>query len=131
METVRGNTNEEKRAKRTRAEWAAEVNRWRESGQGCGQYARAHDLHPGTLSYWASRLKKGSTPKAPKPTKRSKRFVPVRLVDGADIESRKTPDAVGEFEVVLSNGRTVRVTGAYQPEALSRLLLVVEGMKSC
>ena len=131
MESAKGSTNGEKRAKRTRAEWAAEVSRWRESGQGCGQYAQAHDLHPGTLSYWASRLKKGSTLKAPKPTKRNKRFVPVRLVDGADIESKKAADALGEFEVVLSNGRTVRVTGAYQPESLSRLLLVVEGIKSC
>ena len=52
---------------------------------------------------------------------------------GGAIEETKTnlPTTGGQFEVVLTNGRAVRVTGSFQPEALSNLLAVVEGMKSC
>lgn len=132
MQTATGNTRREKRASRTRADWVTEVKRWRDSGQKCGQYARAHDLHPGTLSYWASRLRHEAGAKSPA-SKRAKRFVPLRVTRGGAIEETKTnlPTTGGEFEVMLTNGRAVRVTGSFQPETLSHLLAVVEGMKSC
>jgi hypothetical protein len=132
MQTATDSARREKRASRTRADWITEVKRWRDSGQKCGQYARAHDLHPGTLSYWASRLRHEAGPKSPA-TKRTKRFAPLRVIKGGAVEEPKTklPTTSGEFEVVLSIGRAVRVTGSFQPDTLSRLLAIVEGMKSC
>jgi hypothetical protein len=124
-------TNQGKRPARSRAEWIEEVKRWRESGQKGEEYCRAHDLHAGTLSYWASRLK-ADLAKASKSPKQARRFVPVRVSAARRPVARSNPQtAVGEFEVVLANGRQIRVAGAFVPETLARLIAVVEGAASC
>jgi hypothetical protein len=38
---------------------------------------------------------------------------------------------VGGFEVVLTNGRRVRVAGHFRPDSLAQLLAVVEGGAAC
>ena len=131
MQTAKGTTRHEKRASRTRAQWEAEVKRWRASGQRREQYAQAHDLHPGTLSCWASRLRLESG--GPKAGERSRvsRFAPVRVVDGTESKQTTAPKHGGKFEVVLNNGRAVRVMGPFQPDALLELLAIVEGHGSC
>jgi len=110
---------------------------WRESGQALKDYAEAHDLHPRTLAWWATFLKKGVSSRSATPSRsKEKRFVPVRVVDDSGlVEKPFSSDAPMNtfevFEVVLANGRRVRVTDTYQPEALIRLLNVVEGRASC
>lgn len=131
MQTATGTTRHEKRASRTRADWVAEVKRWRASGQRREHYAQAHDLHPGTLSYWASRLRHESGGAKAGERKRVSRFVPVRVVDGAEPERVTAPKHDGKFEIVLNNGRAVRVMGPFQPDALLQLLAIVEGHGSC
>ena len=121
---------------RKREEWEAEVSRWRDSGQALKEYAKAHELHPRTLAWWVTFLKKGVSRRGATPSKsKERRFVPVRVVGenlaGESILNGPTKTAFVAFEVVLVNGRRVRVTGAYQPEALIRLLNTVEGNTSC
>ena len=116
--------------------WETEVSKWHESGQALKEYAKAHDLHPRTLAWWATFLKKGVSSRSAIPSKsKEKRFVPVRVVDESlterPISTGTTKTTIEAFEVVLANGRRVRVTGAYQPEALIRLLNVAEGHASC
>lgn len=121
---------------RKRREWETEVSQWRTSGQALKDYAKAHDLHPRTLAWWVTFLKKGVSSRSAIPSRsKEKRFVPVRVVDEGLAER---PISIGTtkanfeaFEVVLVNGRRIRVTGAYQPEALIRLLNVAEGHASC
>jgi hypothetical protein len=137
MQKTTGVSRRKPRPFRKRSEWEAEVMMWRESGQGLKDYVKAHDLHPRTLAWWVTFLKKGVSSRSATPTNsKEKRFVPVRVVDGRSLigkpSSTSTTKAAFEaFEVVLANGRRVRVTETYQPEALIRLLNVVEGCASC
>ena len=98
-----------------------------------GTYARARRLHPGTLAFWASRLRHEVGSKtAPKLLGASPTFVPVRVATRA--KQRKLtdqPPIEGEFEVALTNGRRVRLAGAFAVESLVRLLAVVEGGATC
>jgi hypothetical protein len=113
-----------RRPKRTPEEWLTVVTRWRSSGQRAEVYARAHDLHPGTLAVWASRLKSGVDCK---PSRKlsvgasASAFVPVRVSSKTMAHEVSTEMSVaGGFEVVLTNGRRVRVAGQCRPEALER-----------
>jgi len=122
-----------KRPARSRTTWLEEVKKWRSSGQRAEAYARAHGLHPGTLAFWASRLKheldvkSGTTAGRVRPA-----FLPVRVTGRSRKTKVDSAQAIdGEFEVVLTNGRRIRLSGAYPTHALSRLLAVVEGGATC
>ena len=99
------------------------MRRWRESGESAEEYAKKHDLHAGTLAAWASKVGPGG----PRPQKSV--FVPVRVAERAAIATAKTE--TGEIEVVLLNGRRVRISGNVPSATLARLLTVVEGCGAC
>ena len=128
MQITTTTSRKAKHAARSRAEWLQEVRQWRGSGQTAREYARAHGVHASTLTYWASRLRDEVELKRP----HKGAFVAVGIGRGhkrpQSSQERLEPSA---FEVVLSNGRRVRITGHFQAEALSRLLAVVEGGASC
>jgi hypothetical protein len=110
-----------KRAARSRAQWLAEVRRWRQSGQSGPEYAQARDLDAGTLAWWASRLRSEVTLRPERKSKSEPAFLAVRV--------RQSPvrPTDGTFEVVLANGRCVRVSGDFDAERVSRLLAAAEG----
>jgi hypothetical protein len=110
-----------KRASRSRSEWLLEVQRWRQSGESGSAYALAHDLDAGTLAWWASRLKKEAGVRRFRRSKPAPSFLAVQVR-----ESRALP-VEGTFEVVLANGRLVRVSGDFDIERVSRLLVAAEG----
>jgi hypothetical protein len=126
----------EKRARRKRADWIPEIQRWRASGQDAEAYASAHGLHPRTLAWWARQLEGSSGAKQGSGAKRgvakpSAKFLPARI---SDLGVRSAAEAVPErheVEVVLRNGRRVRVGREFQLEALARLLDAVEAGGSC
>jgi transposase-like protein len=124
-----------RRPKRSPEEWLKVVNRWRSSGQSADAFARAHDLHPGTLAVWASRLKSGvdgQTSRKSSGSPSSSPFLPVRVSSKSAPRDVWTEMSVaGGFEVVLTNGRRVRVAGTFRPESLAQLLAVVEGGAAC
>jgi hypothetical protein len=108
-----------KRAPRPRAEWVEEVKQWRESGLSIGKYAAAHGLEKGTLAWWGQQLRSDTTRSAAKPAQ----FLPVRVTATPDVKvERHSP-----IELVLRNGRCIRISGEFQAEALLRLLQIVEG----
>ncbi len=113
-----------KRARRSRAEWAKEVRDYRASGQGAAAYAAAHNLNPGTLCGWASKLGQGAGREP-----REQRFLPVR-VTGQE-RARPREERLGEVEVTLRNGWRVRVAGEVLPEGLVDLLELLEGGGRC
>ena len=124
-----------RRPKRSAEEWLQEVNRWRSSGQSADVYARTHDLHPGTLAFWASRLRHGADSR---PARKSTNgasasaFLPVRVSSKSALREISTEmSVVGGLEVVLTNGRRVRVAGPFRAESLAQLLAVVEGGATC
>ena len=122
-----------RRSKRSKAEWLELVNQWRSSGQSAVAFGGARDVHPGTLSVWASRFRhEASGQPARKSGKGSSLFLPVRVSSEQPQREVTSELAVdGGFEVVLTNGRRVRVAGTFRAESLVRLLAVVEGGASC
>ena len=112
-----------KRPRRTRSEWLSDVQQWRQSGQSAAEYSQAHDLDAGTLASWASRLKKEVGVRRVRRGKPEPAFLAVQVR-----QSRAPAVAVeGTFEVVLGNGRCVRVSGDFDAERVSRLLAAAEG----
>jgi hypothetical protein len=111
------------RPRRSRAEWSDEVRRWRESGQTAAEYAAGHGLHAGTLAAWGSKI--GDIEAAPG---RSVAFLPVRVAEPA---SKESAPATPVMEVVLRNGRRVRVGGGFDGDAVARLLDVAERGGRC
>lgn len=109
-----------KRARRSRAEWVEEVRRWRESGETAEAYAKKHDLHSGTLAGWACKVKQAV---------RAPTFVPVRVTER--VVSAPQQAGAGSVEVVLLNGRRVRISGDFESETVARILAVVEGGERC
>jgi hypothetical protein len=125
----------EKRARRKRADWIPEIQRWRASGQDAEAYAAAHGLHPRTLAWWARQLE-GRGAKQGRGAKRdlakpSAKFLPARLSDSRATSAVEAAPERHEVEVVLRNGRRVRVGRNFQLEALARLLDTVEAGGSC
>lgn len=132
----------QKRARRSRAEWRTEVRRWRRSGQSAADYAARRDLSRSTLTWWASQLGEAASamrPGSEESTPRTPAFLPVRVVAAQEpgIEESATRIAAPthrpatSFEVVLINGRRVRVGDGFDATALRRLLEVVEGDVRC
>ena len=110
-----------RRGRRSRAQWLSEVQSWRRSGQSCAEYAQAHGLHEGTLAGWASRLRHEVKRESGSERDSHPAFLAVHVS-----ETPVRPRA-GSFEVVLANGRCVRIAGDFDVDSVSRLLAAVEG----
>ena len=89
------------------------VSSWQRSGKRVSEFAREYGLTSQRLVRWSERLQGGS--------RGSVRFHPVRLVGG---ERGGERDAI---EVVLLDGRRVRVREGFSSEELGRVLEVLEG----
>lgn len=102
---------------------------WRASGQSASAYAAQHDLHAGTLAGWGSKLRHvtSSAPVVAAGAAGSSpvRFLPVRVSAEAD---RHEPPLI---ELVLRNGRRVRVGGVFDGEVLARAIAIAEGGVPC
>jgi transposase len=130
MRNTRSGKQARKRARRSRAEWTVEVGRWRRSGQSAADYAKAHDLDKGTLGWWGTRLRAdANAAAAPRPV-REPAFLAVRVSDAQAHETPARPVDT-ELEVVLANGRRVRIAGDFDAERVGRLLAVAEGVARC
>jgi len=104
--------------------------RWREAdarlviaaSQACGKpllsFAREYGLQPSRIWRWSARLRGQSSGTV--------RFHPVRLV-----EPDRGDPSPGTIEVVLLDGRRVRVPQGFAAEDLVRVLEVLEGAASC
>ena len=128
-----------KRARRKRADWIPEVQRWRASGQDAEAYAAAHGLHPRTLAWWARQLEGSGAKRGSGDDSGAKRglarpaskFLPARVTDSRATSAVAAEPERHEVEVVLRNGRRVRVSREFQLEALARLLDAVEAGGAC
>lgn len=102
------------------ADARAELEAWRRSGKRLTEYARERGVRPQRLSRWAARLK-ARAGQADVP------FHPVKLVTPRSVPAQ--PKEV--LEVVLRDGRLVRVPYGFAPEHLHGVLQVLEGETGC
>lgn len=107
-------------ARESRDVWARRVARWSKSGLSRGAFAAREGVNPARLAWWrwylASSRGRPTTPALVKP---EMTFVEVE------------PELVGlaqreRIEVVLANGRVVRVPPAFMDEELVRILAASE-----
>jgi hypothetical protein len=118
-------------ARRSREQWIAEVERWRASGLGSAEYAAERGLKRGTLLWWSCKIGPASsehtaTGEPPAPVT----FLPLRVREHRREAVAAASDA-SCIEVVLNNGRRVRVMGAVDIAQLTRVLGAVEGANRC
>jgi transposase len=117
------------RQKTTAREWAARVKRWQRSGLSAPEFGRREGFEGRQLTWWKWHLShRGKAAAATKPTRRKgkprqsrpnrARFVPVKLpatVSGSAVE------------VVLGNGRVVRVPSGCDGAWLAQVLAAADG----
>jgi len=90
----------------------------KKSGMPLSSFAQEHGLHRARLWRWSSRLRKRPDQAAI--------FHPVRIV-----EPRPPNHSPAAIEVVLLDGRRVRLAEGFAAADLARVLAVLEGVVSC
>lgn len=102
-------------AKRQTAEyWRQHVGAWKRSGLTGLGYSEVHGVSSGSLYAWKSKLCRDRAGQS------ATRCVP------AEVTGRKE-SMEGVVEVVLGNGRTLRIRGLVEAEVLERTVLALEG----
>jgi transposase len=101
-------------------EWARRIARWEKSGLSRAEFAARAGVRPEALSWWRWALRR-------RPHEASKTAL-VPRVSFVEVQALEVPPGSGDrIEVALLNGRVVRVPGAFDEEALRRVLLAAEG----
>jgi hypothetical protein len=119
------------RSRVAREEWAKRVERWRESGLSCAEFATELGINPRTLTYWQYILRKeargekrtwprrrdaaSKAPRAATATVVAEPFIEVQAVERSSL-----------FELQLRGGRRLSVARDFDAGALRRLLEVLE-----
>jgi hypothetical protein len=111
--------------------WRQVVRRWRRSGLGVRAFCAAESLSEPSFYSWrrelARRQEEGSANVAP-------RFVPVHVRTDVDVAATATdvaPASPPAIDVVLANGRRLRVPAGFDPAMLRLLLAVAEETPAC
>jgi transposase len=98
--------------------WRMVLARWKRSGLSVRTFCRAEGLNQGTFYWWRRELNRRDQPKPA--------FLPVRILP------EPAEPSSGGIEVVLANGRSVRVGAGFDPQTFVRVVeLLEEGGRSC
>ena len=101
----------------SKQEWLAWVRRAEASGQSLSAFAAQHGLSRSALYFWRHQVRAQPAPAA----NASTALAFVRL------EAAPTPPTMAPLELVLENGRVIRVPAAFDDESLAWLLAFVDG----
>lgn len=99
------------------------IEAWKGSGQSVRTFELSHGLSRDRISRWVAKLGSDETAAS------TVTFHPVRVVDGG--RERAGAGRSERIEVVLADGRRVRVGSGFAAEDLARVLAVLEGGRSC
>ena len=124
------------------AHWRQALADWSGSGLSKMAFCRERGLSPSAFHWWkgelvrrdAARRSRSSSPFSPKAQEAKARpaFVAVRLAEGATtgaaVPLTGNGGVEGAVEVVLGNGRRVRVGTGFETEVLARVVGVLEGL---
>jgi transposase len=102
------------------------VEAWQRSGETLAEFCRRRGLHPRRVRRWAKRLE-GALDPEPTPSSEPVRFHPVQLVSWrAPQDESRSP-----IEIVLGDGRLVRVPPGFSAADLTRVLQVLAAEGGC
>jgi len=118
-------TGPERRRRWTAAEKQRLVAESVSAGLSIAEFARRHDVHPNLLHSWRRQAKVGALSALPEA---GARLVPVTIA-AERTAARPTGDDEGgsAIEVVLRNGRLLRVTERASPRRVAQLADALEG----
>lgn len=107
-----------RRDSRKAAFWRESVARWRRSGQSVRAYCAGAGLSEPSFYAWRRQLTMRD--QAARPQRSAPHFVPVHVVPAAP------PSAAPPLDVVLGNGRVIRVAPGFDAALLRQLVAVLE-----
>jgi len=102
----------------TRAEWAERVERWERSGQSAEVFAARERISAKRLTWWRWSLRSSSA--TARAARAPVQFLPVRVVEPSVPVTR----SAAPVEIVLPNGRVVRVAAGFDPATLEHVLSI-------
>jgi hypothetical protein len=112
--------------KRSATEWAALVAASAKTELSVDEFCDQHNITLISLRNWTARLKH-----AVKANSRNA-FTPVRIASPEITSTKPTPPAApGRVEIVLNNGRVVRIYGTVVPTQVVAVLAIAEGSTAC
>lgn len=110
------NSNKDRRERQRHEFWQQHVDAWQHSGMSISAYCAEHALSES--AFCAGQRALENRDEAPRPTDSEPiRWVPVQIVP--------MPNA-SPLELVLTDGRVIRVPSNFDPQALRRLLSALE-----
>ena len=126
MTSVTVLSGRERRRRWTAAEKLRIVAASRSAGLSVAEFARRHDVHPNLVHAWRRQAQAGELSVAPDG---EARFVPVSVATGSSVAGPTGADAgVGSvIEVMLRNGRVLRLPEGVAPRRVALLADAVEG----
>jgi transposase len=98
--------------------WRHLIQLWQHSGLTIRAFCAHHHLSQPSFYAWRRQRQQRDTVAPP-------RFLPVQVVP------EPPPQPITSIEVVLADGRCLRVTPGFDPATLRQLLAVLEGRPSC
>jgi transposase-like protein len=127
MKTVTVLSSPERRRRWTASEKLRLVADSAASGLSVADFARRHDVHPNLVHAWRRQAKTGELSIAPVG---EARFTPVAVAteDRAAIPTRHGDDGGSIVEVVLRNGRVLRLSDRM---AVGRAALLADALEGC
>ena len=119
----------------TREDWSKRVERWKDSGLTATEFAAEVGISARSLSWWRWRLgSKVSPPPSPARRPRPRALAattpakPARPLAFVEITAPQTRESI---EVVLGQGRSIRVPVGFDAPTLERLLAVRGSSNGC
>jgi hypothetical protein len=108
--------------------WQEHLKAWSESGQTQAEYCRQHQISAAAFGWWKRQLQgKPKSPMRSSDTKQSQhRRTPVEFVEMQCGPDLNTSDNPAIYEVLLSQGRVIRIDHRFDPKVLQRLIATVE-----
>lgn len=104
--------------------WRQVVRRWQRSGRSVRAFCAAECVSEPSFYAWRRELTRRDEAAA---TEITPTFVPVQVRAVAEVEAASVP----AIDVVLSNGRRLRVPAGFDPAMLRQLLAVAEETPAC
>ena len=99
--------------KRSQEEWEQIINEYASSNESLAGFCRRRGVSDGSFQYWRARLERQAGSPAAEP-----------LAVDRYVLSQSPPSA--RYEIRLSNGRSITVTGGFNPTELAGLVSLLE-----
>jgi hypothetical protein len=114
---------------KTQALWRERLDRWRKSNKSEEEFAAIEGVKPSSLKWWRWRLTAADAKSKPSEPQQPAVAPPpaIRFVEVTKAKGQATAGGACQYEVVLRNGRVVRILRGFVDSELERLLDVADG----